>query len=333
METLEIYDMPSWSVVSKLSSSPDSKTFEAINNSSKRKVILKVSSIPTAAELAFIRETMDEAEAEKCLEYMVGEKKREFALQDEFVLDDYIVNLELHDIRKKSEGFGYDLIVRSEMLISLEKLISRKNQDGQGFNMEEIVKLGLDICKALVTLHRKNVMHRDIKPSKIFLDTDGNYKLGDFSTAVRVGKEVADHLLVGSLEYMAPEVLNRGNYDFTVDLYSLGIVLKNLLGEWSTLPAEMQTILWKSTSSKENRFLDANDMLKHLAIFSATLKSNVTLSDSSGSRRIGIIAKETDKNPIVGVRDATELLGDNPYKTINENSIFFKFKKTEPEAK
>jgi hypothetical protein len=106
-----------------------------------------------------------------------------------------------------------------------------------------------------------------------------------------------------------------------------------LLGEWSTLPAEMQTILWKSTSSKENRFLDANDMLKHLAIFSATLKSNVTLSDSSGSRRIGIIAKETDKNPIVGVRDATELLGDNPYKTINENSIFFKFKKTEPEAK
>jgi serine/threonine protein kinase len=320
MENLEIYNMPLWSIVSELSSGPDSAEYEVYNKKGRRRANLRVSSIPSAAELAYIEKNMDEAEAAECLEYIIEEKKREFALQDQFVLDDYIVNMECHDIRKKKDEFGCELIVRTEVLKSLESF------KGKEFSLEEVVRIGLDICKAIVALARKNVMHRDIKPSKIFVDEDGNYKLGDFSTAARVGREVTDGLVVGTLEYMAPEVLNRESYGFSVDIYSLGIVIRNLLaGKWSSLPYDMQTILCKSTSSREYRFIDANDMLKHLALFSADLKTKRPFEDSKF--RPNITAKGKDKQPIIGVRDAGELLGDNPYKTINENSIFFKFPK------
>lgn len=53
-------------------------------------------------------------------------------------------------------------------------------QEGKRFAEAEIIKIGRDICAALVLCHGKDILHRDIKPENIFYNKDGNYKLGDF---------------------------------------------------------------------------------------------------------------------------------------------------------
>lgn len=122
-------------------------------------------------------------------------------------------------------GFGCDMLIRMELLTDLRTEIEAERR----FDQEDILKIGRDICTALVLCHGKNILHRDIKPENIFCNEDGNYKLGDFGvsrilSAVPMSKASTS---VCTPEYAAPEQL-YGEYDKRVDIYSLGLVLYEL---------------------------------------------------------------------------------------------------------
>ena len=109
----------------------------------------------------------------------------------------------------ESDSFGCDLLIRMELLHNLRDEL----RNGRIFSEQEILKIGKDICSALIVCHEKNILHRDIKPENIFFNDDGDYKLGDFGIA-RIVDECQDSAStgIGTPEYAAPEQ-GSGRYD------------------------------------------------------------------------------------------------------------------------
>lgn len=85
------------------------------------------------------------------------------------------------------------------------------------------------LLEAFKVLNRFNIMHRDIKPENIFF-ANGKVKLGDFGfcKGLKPGEHMAKTML-GSPIYMAPEVLKGENYTTKADIWSLGVVLYEML--------------------------------------------------------------------------------------------------------
>lgn len=90
------------------------------------------------------------------------------------------------------------------------------------------------LINAVDYMHQRGIAHRDIKPENIFLDKDGNLKLGDFGLATIFRRKGSDKRLsyekCGSPPYMAPEIIGDDGYDATMsDIWACGIVLFVLL--------------------------------------------------------------------------------------------------------
>jgi serine/threonine protein kinase len=132
--------------------------------------------------------------------------------------DDYII--------KEFENKRY-IIIKMEYAISLKEYLSTKELDKM-----DIIKLGIDICNALIVCHKNNIIHRDIKEDNIFVKNDGEtFKLGDFSVSKDNYLNESMSTQVGTISYMAPEILKGKKYSYNADVYSLGIVLYKLLNE------------------------------------------------------------------------------------------------------
>ena len=122
------------------------------------------------------------------------------------------------------DGIGWDIYIRMELLTPLVKSLSGSTSE------ETVLKIGRDICSALVLCKKYDIVHRDIKPQNIFISPNGDYKLGDFGIAKTVEKTMGG-TKVGTYKYMAPEVYNNQPYGSGADIYSLGLVLYWLLNE------------------------------------------------------------------------------------------------------
>ena len=136
-----------------------------------------------------------------------------------------VVNIEEFDVREREDGIGWEAFIRMELLRNLNEY-----RQGREMSQEEIVKLGSDICEALVCCEKSRVIHRDIKPSNIFVDVYGNFKLGDFGIARQMERTQSTLSQKGTEMYMAPEVrYGESGSSYNVDLYSLGLVMYRLL--------------------------------------------------------------------------------------------------------
>lgn len=94
----------------------------------------------------------------------------------------------------------------------------------------EALLLALEVADALSAAHRSNVIHRDIKPENVLIDADGAVKLADFGLA-RMGEAsfTAPGTVLGTVAYLSPDVLEGKEVDARTDLWSLGVMLFEML--------------------------------------------------------------------------------------------------------
>lgn len=92
---------------------------------------------------------------------------------------------------------------------------------------KEIRILAAQLIIAVETIHKRDFIHRDIKPDNVFIREDGNIILGDFGlcTKLKSGKGVLTKTFCGTLCYLAPEVMEKQSYGKAVDWYLLGETL------------------------------------------------------------------------------------------------------------
>ena len=142
-----------------------------------------------------------------------------------------------------------------EEFIQGENLSERKNF----LSESEAQEILLQLCDGLKELHAQKIIHRDIKPSNLILQ-GGRIRLIDFDAAriFKAGKEV-DTKLLGTKGYAPPEQYGSGQTDSRSDIYSLGVTIKNLLGE--NCGGRLKKILDKCTElDPKNRFQNVDEL-------------------------------------------------------------------------
>ena len=115
----------------------------------------------------------------------------------------------------------------------------------------DAVRITLELCDALAQAHHIHIIHRDIKPENILMAEDGLPKLTDFGVArllSETGRLTGTGALVGTPYYMSPEAWQGKPLDAQADIWSLGVVLFEMLSgqvpfAGDTLPAVMHKVL------------------------------------------------------------------------------------------
>ena len=148
----------------------------------------------------------------------------------------------IEDFYLKEDVSSTTLFVRMELLTSFQQVMAERQRSRSPFTIPEILKIGRDVCTALMYCEGKGIIHRDIKPANLFVDGFGNYKVGDFGASKRLDTiHVAQTMTsIGTISYMAPEIFRGHSYNNTVDIYAVGLILYQLLnnGRMPFLPEE-----------------------------------------------------------------------------------------------
>lgn len=163
--------------------------------------------------------------------------------------DDWIVVLPtsmVHSSNKEESNDKDVLYLVMQIELCQEKNLGDRIKSGEVFQKQNEVKRHkwiLDIISGLIYIHNNNIIHRDLKPDNILIGMDDLAKIGDFGLA-RAHKmsypdgysttsksEKDEDLLsigVGTIPYVAPEVLTSARYSKKADYYSLGVILAEL---------------------------------------------------------------------------------------------------------
>ncbi len=112
----------------------------------------------------------------------------------------------------------------------LESVTLRKELKFRGrFTPRQAISVVDAILAALEAVHEAGMIHRDLKPDNVLLGTDGQIKLADFGLARAVTSETTTKTLIGTVGYVAPELVTRSGADERTDLYTLGIMFYEML--------------------------------------------------------------------------------------------------------
>ena len=117
------------------------------------------------------------------------------------------------------------------MMERMEETLQQEIRKGTRFSEEQVIKMGKDIVTALKVCHEQLILHRDIKPANIFIADHDTYKLGDFGISKVLGDNTVAFTHTGTQAYVAPEQWNSLPYGKAADIYSVGLILYQLLNE------------------------------------------------------------------------------------------------------
>jgi len=107
-------------------------------------------------------------------------------------------------------------------------------------NNSDLLKIAVGVLSALEFAHSRQIVHRDVKPSNIFIDSNGRVYLGDFGIVLALGekRQTRAGSVIGTPEYMSPEqILRPLEMDHRTDIYSFGCVLYEMLARRSPFEA------------------------------------------------------------------------------------------------
>lgn len=213
-----------WTIESKLGEGQYGKVYKLVRTEYGHtyESALKVIRIPRSeSEYSSIKsEGMDEESITEYYKNVIEEIVSECALMYELKGTSNIVSYEGHQVVPLENAFGWEIYIQMELLTPLTKYVEEHE-----FSEQDVIKLGIDICKALELCQRYSIIHRDIKPENVFVSKQGDFKLGDFGIARRMESAAAGMSKKGTYSYMAPEVYKGQLYNESVDIYSLGIML------------------------------------------------------------------------------------------------------------
>ena len=110
--------------------------------------------------------------------------------------------------------------------ITLKQYLEQKGR----LNWRESLHFSTQIAKALEHAHSRGIIHRDIKPHNIMILKDGSVKVADFGIArISSAQNTLTREALGSVHYISPEQAKGGKVDYRSDLYSLGVVMYEML--------------------------------------------------------------------------------------------------------
>ena len=243
-----------WNVTRLLGEGGYGKVFEIERSEFGQtyRAALKVITVPqSSAEVrSVISEGMSVSQAEAYFHGIVEELMHEFSIMFKLKGTANVVSCEDLRVLEHPDGIGWDILIRMELLHPLLPYVYQ-----HPMARRDIIRLGIDICKALELCQRYNIIHRDIKPENIFISDNGDYKLGDFGIARTIERTSSGLSKKGTYSYMAPEVYAGKEYGFSVDTYSLGLVLYRMLNKnrGPFLPQPPEAITFSSREQAQGR--------------------------------------------------------------------------------
>jgi len=143
----------------------------------------------------------------------------------------------------------------NQFLIAMECMMGGSLQDlmdekGGPLEIDEAMRIILQVLSGLRYAHNRNIVHRDIKPSNILLDEEGNAKLGDFGIAKILDSKGVASTIVGTPPYMAPEQW-EGETTTRSELYSVGVILYEMLTGSRAFPGKTESEIRKKIQRGE----------------------------------------------------------------------------------
>jgi serine/threonine protein kinase/Tfp pilus assembly protein PilF len=183
--------------------------------------------------------------------------------------------------------------------------------EGSAIPLEQAISITIQIAEGLAKAHEKGIIHRDIKPANIFITNDGIVKILDFGLAKLAGQAqlTKDSSTLGTVAYMSPEQLSGKEIDQRTDIWSLGVVLYEMLagelpfkGDYEqaivyailneepksmeSIPSELQNVLRKALfKNPEERHASTAELLNDLTAIRENYGINERLHLSPKSTR------------------------------------------------
>ncbi len=159
---------------------------------------------------------------------IAGDKKTLSRFSNELKIARKIVHKNVGRMYDLSEAEGTHFITME--FVPGEDLKSFIKRSGK-LTMGKALSIAKQVCEGLMEAHELGVVHRDLKPQNIMIDTEGNARIMDFGIARTIHAEglTAEGTVIGTPEYMSPEQAVGEETDQRSDIYSLGVILFEML--------------------------------------------------------------------------------------------------------